>query len=153
MQTLARGQGPAGKLMQTLLCAPVIGEGLFNLLVSRPSLRYFSHKVYSDPAFVEEHLIEQNYQTSHQPNARFAPASFIAGALDTPVDEEYMRLAMPILLLWGKNARFTPLEHAEDAPSRHLSLMTQRCCFSTIPYRSRRRGGRARSAAPCRAKE
>ena len=23
-----------------------------------------------------------------------------------------MRLAMPILLLWGKNARFTPLEHA-----------------------------------------
>jgi pimeloyl-ACP methyl ester carboxylesterase len=23
-----------------------------------------------------------------------------------------MRLTMPILLLWGKNSRFTPLEHA-----------------------------------------
>lgn len=49
---------------------------------------------------------------AHQPGARYAPASFVSGTLDTPIKEEYEGLRVPILLLWGKSAAFTPLEHA-----------------------------------------
>jgi len=39
-------------------------------------------------------------------------ASFLSGTLDTPIAGAYERLAIPILLVWGKDAVVTPLEHA-----------------------------------------
>lgn len=97
---------------RTLLRSPLLGQTLYNAIASRPSIRWFLRANYDNRLDVSDDLIDYYYTQAHQPNARFAPASFIAGALDTPVDEEYMRLEMPILLLWGKNAYFTPLEHA-----------------------------------------
>ena len=97
---------------RAVLRSPLLGQSMYNAIASRPSIRYYLRSIYENREEVSDDLIDYYYTLAHQPNARYAPASFIAGALDTPVDEEYMRLAMPILLLWGKNARFTPLEHA-----------------------------------------
>ena len=97
---------------RSILRSPLLGQGMYNAIASRPSIRFFLRTSYADPNEVSDDMIDYYYTQAHQPNARYAPASFIAGALDTPVDEEYMRLTMPILLLWGKNSRFTPLEHA-----------------------------------------
>ncbi len=95
---------------RSILRSPLLGQGMYNAIASRPSIRFFLRTSYADPSEVSDDMIDYYYTQAHQPNARYAPASFIAGALDTPVDEEYMRLTMPILLLWGKNSRFTPLE-------------------------------------------
>ncbi len=97
---------------RSVLRTPLLGQTVYNAIASRPSIRFFLRTVYDKQENVSDDMVDYYYTQAHQPNARFAPASFISGALDTPVDEEYMRLTMPILLLWGKNARFTPLEHA-----------------------------------------
>ena len=44
--------------------------------------------IYENREEVSDDLIDYYYTLAHQPNARYAPASFIAGALDTPVDED-----------------------------------------------------------------
>lgn len=97
---------------RAILRSPLLGQSMYNAVASRAGIRFFLRSIYERREEVSDDLIDYYYTLAHQPNARYALASFISGALDTPVDEEYMRLAMPILLLWGKNARFTPLEHA-----------------------------------------
>ena len=97
---------------RTILRSPLLGQSIYNAISSRAGIRFYLKMIYDKPGEVSDDLVDYYYTQAHQANARYAPASFISGALDTPVDEEYMRLAMPILLLWGKNARFTPLEHA-----------------------------------------
>jgi pimeloyl-ACP methyl ester carboxylesterase len=97
---------------RSVLRSPLLGQTMYNTIASRAAIRFFLKMNYDNQQEISDDLIDYYYMQAHQPNARYAPASFIAGALDTPVDEEYMRLALPVLLLWGKNARFTPLEHA-----------------------------------------
>ncbi|WIG61667.1 MAG: hypothetical protein OJF49_004415 [Ktedonobacterales bacterium] len=96
-----------------VLRSPLLGQGIYNAVVSRPSLRYFlKSQTYTDPALVSDDMLDHYYTTAHQPGARFAPASFISGTLNTPVAAVYPLLKRPILLCWGKDARFTPLENA-----------------------------------------
>ena len=57
-------------------------------------------------------MVEHYHNVAHQPGSRFAAASFISGTLNTPVASMYPLLKQPILLCWGKDARFTPLENA-----------------------------------------
>ncbi|MBF6592429.1 MAG: alpha/beta fold hydrolase, partial [Ktedonobacterales bacterium] len=90
-----------------LLRTPIVGQGLYALIASRPSIRYFLRRSYGKRTEISDDLVDYYYTMAHQPGARFAPASFIAGALDTPVREAYESLRLPILLLWGKNAPFT----------------------------------------------
>ena len=97
---------------RSILRTPFLGQTMYNAIASRPSIRWYLRSIYENDDLISDDVVDYYHMQAHQPNARFAPASFIARALDTPVDEEYMRLAMPILLLWGKSARFTPLEHA-----------------------------------------
>lgn len=97
---------------RTILRTPLLGQGIYNAISSRTGIRFYLRQVYGDPNAVSDDLIDYYYTQAHQPGARFAPASFIAGTLDTPITDEYESLRQPVLLLWGRNARFTPLEHA-----------------------------------------
>lgn len=114
---------------RNILRSPLLGQTIYNTIASRTAIRFYLKMSYDNPNEVSDDLVDYYYTQAHQPNARYAPASFIAGALDTPVDEEYIRLAMPILLLWGKNARFTPLEHARAF--RQLNARTDLRVFDT----------------------
>ena len=98
--------------LRALLKTPIVGTGLFNLLVSKPSLRWFSTRDgYYSPSSVTEHEIDHEWRTAHQPNAKFAPAAFIAGYLDPNVDfgAELRALDVPVTLVWGREALVTPL--------------------------------------------
>jgi len=96
---------------RTLLRTPILGHGLYNMVTSRASIRYFLKRwIYAEPTAVTGALVDYYHVTAHQPGARFAPASFISGALDTPVASAYESLKQPILLAWGKQARIAPLE-------------------------------------------
>ena len=108
--------------LRALLRSPGVGEGLFNLIASKPSIRHFSaDHGYYDTANLPEEVVEYEWLTAHQPGARFAPASFISGFLD-PEEELAPALAevdAPVTLVWGRNADISPLaagrELAEDA--------------------------------------
>ncbi|MFB6219248.1 MAG: alpha/beta fold hydrolase, partial [Halobacteriaceae archaeon] len=102
--------GPGSPALRTLLRAPLVGEALFNLLVSRPSLLYFDRR----EAYVggpDDATLDYQYRTAHQPGARFAPAAFIGGDLDPDTDlgGAIAGLDIPVTLVWGREADRPPL--------------------------------------------
>lgn len=85
----------------------MVGEGLFRLLTSRPSLRYFLSQSFAGP--VDEDLLEYAHATARQPGARFAPLEFLAFVLFTPdaYDSLYRPLAVPTLVLYDEDPHMT----------------------------------------------
>jgi pimeloyl-ACP methyl ester carboxylesterase len=109
----SRGNALLRALANRGLRSPLVGQGIYNLITSRPSIRYFlKSQTYGDPALASDDVVDYYYTTAHQPGGRYAVAAFISGMLNTPVAAVYPLLRQPILLCWGKDARFAPLENA-----------------------------------------
>ena len=112
-----RGGPDRNLALRELIRSPVVGEALFNLLTSKPSIRYFNadHGYYNTDRVTAE-WIDYEWQTAHQPNARYAPASFISGFLNADVDleTELQSIDAPVTLLWGREADITPLRRGRD---------------------------------------
>ena len=111
--------------LRTLLRAPLVGTALFNLVASRPSIDHFAgDHGYYDPDRKPDGLAEYQWQSAHQPGARYAPASFVSGYLDSEVDlaTAIPDVDAPTTLVWGREAEITPLsagrELADETGSR-----------------------------------
>jgi len=105
------GQTEAGIVRRAsgaLLRLPLLGTAAFNALVSRPSIRRYLQRVYADQTLVDDALVDQHWTVSHQPNARYAPAAFIAGQLDLPGERAGGRVRAPILAIRGDQPGFGP---------------------------------------------
>jgi pimeloyl-ACP methyl ester carboxylesterase len=75
---------------------------LYDLLTSRPSMRFFLQQSQKRP--VNRALVNYAYVTSHQPNAEWAPFHFLAGKLWTPtIFDSYDALSQPCLLIYGRD--------------------------------------------------
>jgi pimeloyl-ACP methyl ester carboxylesterase len=99
-------------LARLFLDSPVLGTALFNAMVTRPSLRYYLERVYTDHALVTDELVSSYYATAHQPGARYAPGAFITHQLNIDVRSAMRRLSQPVLLVWGEQALENPVEDA-----------------------------------------
>ncbi|UPV74210.1 alpha/beta hydrolase [Halorussus limi] len=113
--------GPRRTWLRSVFRSPVLGQGLFNLLTSKRSLHFFDNReAYSTEASYTERDVDYQWETSHQPGARFAPASFVSGYLDPDVDlgEELARLDVPVTIIWGRDATVSPLEKGEQLAER-----------------------------------
>jgi pimeloyl-ACP methyl ester carboxylesterase len=113
-----------------LLSSPLLGESMYNLICSRPSIRYLLRtQIYSDPNLVSDDMIDVYHTMAHQPGGRYAIASFIAGSLNTSIVGDYSRLRHPVLLCWGKDSPLTPLEnvHAFRRDNIHAELRIFDC--------------------------
>jgi pimeloyl-ACP methyl ester carboxylesterase len=96
--------GGVGNALHGFFTLPGLGQGLYQLLTKRPSIRHFMRKSYvGEPP---QELIDYAYATSHQPGARHAPYRFLAGQLFTrdAVDELYRKLELPVLVLYDRDA-------------------------------------------------
>lgn len=91
----ARRQKPKGQMFQALLRTPIIGEALFKLAVSKPILALTRRK---RGASAE---IEEQYRTSHQRNARYAPAALLGDALAWNAYIALRTTQAPILAIWS----------------------------------------------------
>jgi pimeloyl-ACP methyl ester carboxylesterase len=102
--------GPRRPWLTALFRSPLVGQGLFNLLVSGPSLRWFDRRegYYRGP---DEETVAHQWRSAHQPGARFAPAAFAGGALtpETSLTELLADVAVPVTLVWGREATRPPL--------------------------------------------
>ena len=110
--TTIAGPEPPKQWLRELLRLPLVGTGLFNLIASQPSIRYFNaDHGYYDMASVTDEWMDYEWQTAHQPNARFAPASFISGYLNPEIDlaDAIHDLDASTTILWGREADITPL--------------------------------------------
>ncbi len=98
--------------VRSLVRSPVLGEGLFNLVVSKRGLRHFHEDHgYYDMDNLTVDVLEYEWKTTHQPGARYPVASFISGFLDPeePLEAVLADVDVPVTLLWGRNADTTPL--------------------------------------------
>ncbi|MES3516906.1 MAG: alpha/beta hydrolase [Natronomonas sp.] len=113
--------------LRSLLRSPVIGEGLYNLIASKPSIRYFlSDHGFAQEASVTEEWVNYDWTTTHQPGARYAPASFLAGFLSLDIDlgAAIEATEIPTTILWGEDTELPPPsvgeELAKEASARFL---------------------------------
>lgn len=84
-----------------LLRVPLVGTAAFNVLVSRASIQSFLRRAYADRSLVDDPLVDQHWATAHQPNARLAPAAFVSGKVDLPLDQTDLPIDAPILVVRG----------------------------------------------------
>jgi pimeloyl-ACP methyl ester carboxylesterase len=106
-------QSTLGRAVERVLRLPVFGHGLYNGIASRPSIRYFLEaQTYFDATLVTDNMVEQYYRTAHAPGARYAPSAFVSGKLYWDASEAWSRLEQRVLLVWGKEARLTPVTDA-----------------------------------------
>ncbi len=110
LDSLANPAGVGAQVWHRFLATPVIGTGVFTAVASRPSLRYFLRNfTYKDPQAVTESMIDDYYVESHQPDARWAPISFLSAQLNRDIRAEWPVLANPVLIVWGRSGRFSPI--------------------------------------------
>lgn len=114
IETLAAAPGAAQQALRDVLVTPLLGEFLFNLLVTPTSLTYFlKREGYYDASLLTSDVVDAYFATSHQPGARYAPASFIGGLLNMPIRRAWESLPHPTLIAWGRDAISTPVETAQ----------------------------------------
>jgi pimeloyl-ACP methyl ester carboxylesterase len=109
--------GPERGWARTVLRMPLVGTALFNVITSKRSLRRFhADHGYADVERLAPEVLEYEWATAHQPGARYAPASFVAGFLDPkePLDDELPRVNAPVTLVWGRESEMVPLSEGHD---------------------------------------
>jgi pimeloyl-ACP methyl ester carboxylesterase len=103
--------------LRSLFRLPIVGQGLYNLSVSKPAIRYFhADHGYYDTDNLPEAVVDYEWTSAHQPGARFAPASFLSGFLDPEedLDDVLVELDVPTTLVWGREADITPLSEGRQ---------------------------------------
>lgn len=120
-----------GEAFAGFVRTPVYGQALYNLIRSKPSIRYFERDMFADPGLVPAGYERYGWNTAHQPRARYAPASFLGGLLwPSGVEEAFARLETPTLLLFGDHPRFSDPEGMRSvaAMNRHIRVEVLRDC-------------------------
>ena len=115
MRELAKEPDTTTEATYQLLHAPLVGTTVYNSIASQPSLRwYLMNQTYFDPSLVDDALIEHYSTAAHQYGSQNAPPSFLSGLLNQSVAEAFPKLTQKnIRLVWGREARQTPLSDAE----------------------------------------
>lgn len=115
LKQLRRKLPVVSHVAQRLIQLPIVGEAFFNALTSPPSLRYYlKRQGYLDESLVTDDMIAYHYNISHQPNAHYAPAAFISGALNRDVRDEWASLKNTTLIAWGYQATTTPVQNGTE---------------------------------------
>jgi pimeloyl-ACP methyl ester carboxylesterase len=107
LPTMMNGRKPIQDRIRRLIHAPVIGQLLYRLNISRPVVRtMYRRHVFADPAFLTDNRLADRMRVTRRPGARFASACFVTGALD-PFDNRAAflaaagRIRSPMLMLYG----------------------------------------------------
>lgn len=108
------------------LHTPVLGASLYNALMTRANIeRVLTEQYYYDPQMVSAGLVRYIYTAAHQPGSQFAAASYLSGRLDLPMRMAFSSITQPTLLIWGRDAYYTPLSNAADLLYRHPNTTLQ----------------------------
>ena len=99
----ARAFGRSGRIRRAVTL-PGVAQPLFDLVVSRPSIRYFLARQF-EQSVPGTDLVHYAWATAHQPGARHAALAFLSGELFTPEIRwlAYERLRLPVLVLYDRS--------------------------------------------------
>jgi pimeloyl-ACP methyl ester carboxylesterase len=108
-----------------LLHVGPVGRGVFKLLATRPSIRFFLSRSFAGP--VDEGLAAYAQLTANVPGAERAPLAFVSGELFTPdaADALYAPLRVPTLVLYDHDA-YTDFGALDAVSARNPEFRGQR---------------------------
>lgn len=110
LPTMMGKQQPWFAAIRQTVGTPILGQGLYKLNTLPSFLRFmYRQHVYTRPAMLTPAFIEQKYQITQQPGARFAPAAFVTGGLDPATAREaflqpLQTLKTPLLVVVGEQS-------------------------------------------------
>lgn len=116
-------RGPPGadrefKGVYRAVSMPLWSQGLFDLLVSRRSVRYFLQRTFGSKT-IDEGLWDYSWRTAHQPGARHAPLAFLSGRLfSADIRNLYEQLTLPVWVPHGTRGDFKDFSGADWTASR-----------------------------------
>ena len=102
-----RAQSTKGnRLKLAVVSLPVWSQALFDLFVSRPSMRIFLEKTFGSK-IIDEGLFEYDQASAHQPGAMHVVWSFLSGFLFADdVTRVYKALGLPVWAVHGRRGDF-----------------------------------------------
>jgi pimeloyl-ACP methyl ester carboxylesterase len=117
---LDQPSGRLGDAIYSLFRMPILGNTLYNAIVSRRGIRYYlGSMAYHNPKSITNELVEDYYRTSHQPGAKYFPAAFVSGKLNLGLADYWPRVPHKSLIAWGQEARTTPVSQAQQFTRRN----------------------------------
>jgi pimeloyl-ACP methyl ester carboxylesterase len=123
----APGTTRAMPMFYRFLRFPLWDRGVFRLLTTRRSIRYFLQRTWGSKK-IDEGMLEYDYLTTHQPGARFAPYYFVSGYLfsrDITNVYESLPLSMPVWLSHGVRGDFQDFSYAKRIAGRPNWVVTE----------------------------
>lgn len=112
----------AAPIRHFMLTAPGLGQGFYETVAGEYALtQYLNNCFYSGKAVTRQRVERLRYNAMREGSIN-AYAGLIVGYLDWPLLDSLPRVQNPILLIWGRHARPTPVEH-----SVRLVAMARRC--------------------------
>jgi pimeloyl-ACP methyl ester carboxylesterase len=94
------------------------GRLAFDLLTTKPSIRYFLQKTWGSTE-IDEALLEYDYLTTHQPHAQYAPYAFVTGYLfSLNIQSLYRSIELPVWMAHGVRGDFQDYTKATSFASR-----------------------------------
>ena len=133
-----------------MLSTPAVANGYYETMTGRHELTTFLRNNFHNPKRVTPELVNRLYENAKKKGAIHPYASLITGYLDSHLLSSLPKVQNPILLVWGRHARPTPVEHsvrltAVARDSRRVRL-TRR---ATVPrFRARVASSRVPSSRP-----
>ncbi|MBN1285580.1 MAG: alpha/beta fold hydrolase [Anaerolineae bacterium] len=114
------GSSGLSDLVYQLLTFPLWSQAFYDLLATRPSIKFFLARSFEGP--VDSGLADYGYLTAHQPGARYAPLYFVSGKLFTPDVREtvYENLALPVLVLFDRDG-YVKFDELAGVVERHAN--------------------------------
>lgn len=110
LPTMSQKQSGWHGIVRELVRSPILGQFLYklNTTPSFLSLMYRRH-VYVDAAKVTPDFIQNKWQVTQKPGARYGSAAFVTGGLDTvktrsEFTDKFQQLAVPVMVLIAENA-------------------------------------------------
>jgi len=117
---------PARGITHGVLDAPILGTSIYNSIVSMRGIEQeLNLHVYYDPTFVTPDMVQYLYVAAHQRGSRHAAAAFISGRLDLPMRMAFADISQPVLIIWGRDAYYTPIGDAADLLYRNPKARLQ----------------------------
>lgn len=103
-----------------VLDSPLLGTSIYNSIVSKRNIeRELREHTYYDELMATPELVQFLYASSHQRGCQHAAAAFVSGKLDLPMRMAFSDLTQPVLVIWGRDAFYTPVGDAADLLYRH----------------------------------
>jgi pimeloyl-ACP methyl ester carboxylesterase len=99
-------------LQHLMLSTPAVSSGYYETMTGRHELSTYLTNSFANAKAVTPALVDRLYGNSRRKGAIHPFASLITGYLDSSLLANLPKVEHPLLLVWGRQARPTPVEHS-----------------------------------------